>query len=77
MNADSRMADIVSTTIAARTSDLQRILNANNALLLALNQMKPRPLTHRERIVGWFRMWRMRITDAWAVLTGRADICDD
>jgi hypothetical protein len=45
-------------------------IRATTALRNALLEIKPRPLTRREKIERWVGEWRYRFSTAWRVLRG-------
>ncbi len=58
----------VSAVQKMRTLQFARNILAANALWLAMEGYKPRPLTRREKVAGWFAEWRWRVSEAWYVL---------
>jgi hypothetical protein len=69
------MNELIATTLKNRVSVTAEQLMLNMNMIMYADAPSPPPSWH-ERAMRRMSMYRNRITDAWLVLTGRADIGD-
>jgi hypothetical protein len=72
----SNYDELVFATIKSRMNAVYDEMARNMNISMYGDREPPHKLTRRERLVRRFHIYRSRISDAWAVLTGRAEIGD-